>query len=202
MKLHVSKGNSKLGNIQSISFPPILTCPPNAPCKKKCYACKAYRQYPAVRNALMDNYDLYRQSPQVFYNEALSAIQAGKGDRFRWLVSGDMIDRFFPVMIDLIAKKTPSKKFLAYTKKHDLLDGMTDFADNLVIRRSLWGVDDLYKAGFPDGCHYAITILKGETLGNFRATVGNLNAIVCSGDCRTCSACWDKNVKLVIFNEH
>ena len=41
----ISEKNTKMGWIPSVSLPPIITCRPNAPCKKDCYALKAYRCY-------------------------------------------------------------------------------------------------------------------------------------------------------------
>ena len=47
----ISKGNSKMGAIPSVSLPPCITCNPTAPCFKKCYAVKLSRRYKTVKTA-------------------------------------------------------------------------------------------------------------------------------------------------------
>jgi len=49
MKISISDKNSKLGKIPNISLTPIASCPNCSTCKSKCYALKAYRQYPASK---------------------------------------------------------------------------------------------------------------------------------------------------------
>ena len=43
MKVSISKGNSKMGAIPSVSLPPITTCAAGCTCAKKCYAAKLCR---------------------------------------------------------------------------------------------------------------------------------------------------------------
>lgn len=35
--LNISEGNSKMDAIPSFSLPPVITCRPDAPCRKECY---------------------------------------------------------------------------------------------------------------------------------------------------------------------
>lgn len=203
-KLHISKGNTKLGAIPSISFPPIVTCRANVPCKKKCYACKSYRQYPAVRTAYNDNLELYADDIVEFYGEATRAISKLKSPLFRWLVSGDApTSELFGVM-HWTAWDNPAKRFLAYTKRHDWLKAylnvVGDTPDNLVIRQSLWGVGERSLIDVHSNIRYALTVLKGER-GQDISLSGDI-VVRCHGNCRTCNACWDRDVKLVLFEEH
>lgn len=67
MKLHISNGNTKLGQVPNISFPPVKTCRKKVPCAKDgCYALKFYRMWPAVKNAWDENYKLYKKDPAQF----------------------------------------------------------------------------------------------------------------------------------------
>ena len=54
MGVCISKGNSKLGEIKSVSLPSGLTCI-KCGCNKKCYAKKIERLRPSVRNSYIRN---------------------------------------------------------------------------------------------------------------------------------------------------
>ena len=49
----ISKGNSKMGRIASVSLPAGITCNPSAPCYKACYA----RRLAARRQNVRDAYE-------------------------------------------------------------------------------------------------------------------------------------------------
>lgn len=138
-KLHISDGNIKLGNISNINLPPILACKKGVPCasEKLCYAIKSFRQYPNVRKAWNENFQLYKNNPNDYYSELENYLKKKKRiNRFRWHSSGDIIDQnYFEMMKDL-AKNFPKINFLAYTK-NDLID-FNNPPSNLTIRFSYW----------------------------------------------------------------
>ena len=53
-KISISRGNSKMGAIPSVSLPCRVTCNQNAPCFKKCYAARIELRYKESRNAYAD----------------------------------------------------------------------------------------------------------------------------------------------------
>jgi hypothetical protein len=91
-KIHISPGNTKMGKVPSVSFPPCTTCAPDAPCKKVCYARKAYRMYEATRKAYQRNLRIYRRSPVTFWNQLDEYLERKQPRFFRFHVSGDIPD--------------------------------------------------------------------------------------------------------------
>ena len=91
----ISKGNIKLGSIPNVNLPPIVTCESGVPCAQKngCYALKAYRQYPNVRNAWNNNLNVYSMNPDFYFESICKQLGKMKNlPRFRWHSSGDMVD--------------------------------------------------------------------------------------------------------------
>ena len=76
LKVSISKGNSKMGSIPSVSLPPCTTCNPNAPCFKKCYAVKIQRLYKTVKTAYENNLDteLELLKKELQHKEELLAV--------------------------------------------------------------------------------------------------------------------------------
>lgn len=66
----ISGGNSKMGNIPSVSLPSVITCRQCA-CQEKCYARRLERLRPAVRNAYQHNLDVLNSDPET-YRQAFS----------------------------------------------------------------------------------------------------------------------------------
>ena len=67
--ISVSKGNTKMGAIPSISLPPIVTCSNRAigTCSKKCYACKICRYSKEAKAAYSRNLDILKNNPDLFF---------------------------------------------------------------------------------------------------------------------------------------
>ena len=65
----ISKGNSKMGAIPSVSLPACITCNPNAPCFKLCYAAKISRLYSSVKNAYDRNLDILNSDPARYWEQ-------------------------------------------------------------------------------------------------------------------------------------
>ena len=65
----ISNGNTKMGNIPSVSLPAGITCRPDCSCQDKCYAKKLERIRKSVREAYRHNYDLLLINPTTYWRE-------------------------------------------------------------------------------------------------------------------------------------
>ena len=64
VSVSISKGNEKLGSIQSVSLPSSTTCRP-CDCIKKCYARRIERRRPSVEVAYKTNLRVLTENPDV-----------------------------------------------------------------------------------------------------------------------------------------
>lgn len=187
----MTSGNKKLGKkVLNISRTPCATCPSDAPCRAKCYAMKAYRQYPNVRQAWNGNTEAAKNLPEYF-KDINTIVSKKKPVHFRWHVAGDIDSQEYLNGMKLVARANPDTKFLAFTKNHNL--DFVGLPKNLEVVASLWpnwGKDTvgLRKAWMQDG-----------TENRIPAT-----ALVCPGSCETCKACWSLTAdnRDVVFNVH
>lgn len=200
MNVKISKGNSKMGTIQSVSLPSGKTCRQDCSCGKICYARKLERMRPSVRQAYQHNYDLLNCDPDTYWREVEASIMMSRF--FRYHVSGDIPDNvYFAHMID-IAERNPHCEMLCFTKKYDLVNDFLDFGgtipQNLHIIFSGW---------------YDIEMVNPYNLpeAHVRYRDGNTtareDAKLCGGNCTECAitdgGCWTaKHGEQVVFNEH
>lgn len=92
-EVKISYGNSKIGRIANISLPPIMSCPKDVPCSIGCYALKSYRLYENVRKAWDWNLKLLKDDPYDYFGSLIDQLKRKKQlKRFRWHVSGDIVD--------------------------------------------------------------------------------------------------------------
>lgn len=200
MTLKVSNGNSKLGNISSISLPAGLTCRQDCECGKKCYAKRLERLRPSVKNAYLVNYDLLNYDSLTFWREVEAAIMMSR--YFRFHVSGDIPDCvYFAHMID-IADRNPHCNILCFTKKYSIVNDHLNFGgnipQNLHIIFSGW---QNLRMDNPYNLPEAHVRYKDGT------TTARDDAKECGGNCSECaitdSGCWTlKRGEQIVFNEH
>ena len=198
MKVSISKGNSKMGAIPSVSLPPITTCAAGCTCAKKCYAAKLCRIYPSVRKAYENNLDAYLDCDGDYFQQVYTAARTQRF--FRWHVSGDIVsDSYFHGMV-IMAHELPGTEFLCFTKRYDivnryLVDG-AKLPENLHVIFSAW-------PGMPmDNPHnlpVAQVIFKGQEPAD--------SWKVCGGSCTECACrgigCWElKDGEIIAFYEH
>lgn len=121
IRLHISKGNVKLGSISNISTPPVVTCHNCKNCSKYCYAIRSYMRSKEAQGAWNENMVLFNLDPDRYFREISNAV---KLDRFfRWHVSGDIINaRYFLGMV-AVALENPKCEFLAFTKAYEIVNG-------------------------------------------------------------------------------
>jgi hypothetical protein len=186
----ISKGNTKLGNVMNLSLTPCKTCPADAPCRDKCYAMKAYRQYPNVREAWNGNTEATNNRP-AFFSEVNKSVNKKKPEYFRWQVAGDILDQNYLDGMKMVARANPKTKFLAFTKNHGLDFG--SLPKNLQIVASLWSNWGKRPVGLP---------VAWMQDGKENRVTGN--EIECPGKCKDCKACWNLNSlgKDVVFKAH
>lgn len=201
MKVSISKGNSKMGAIPSVSLPPIITCPKNAPCAKKCYAQKLCRLYPTVKKAYNNNLEILKADPAEYWAQVEQAVKMAR--YFRFHVSGDIPSAdYFKRMIEL-ADQNPHCEILAFTKQYDIVNYCMSkcliipiLPPNLHIIFSEWGNAPIPN---PHNLPTAAVIFKGsEPLDNWK---------ICGGNCAECACrgvgCWElKKGETIAFYEH
>ena len=201
MERHVSisKGNSKMGTISSVSLPAGLTCRECA-CKTKCYAMKIERLRPNVRSAYANNMIILQEDPAKYWREVEAAIMMSRF--FRFHVSGDIPDMTYFTFMVTLAKRNKHCCMLCFTKRYEIINEFIkaygELPVNLQIVFSGWpGLDMKNEFHLP------------EAHVRFRdgSTTASTGAIECSGNCTECAAtdmgCWTlKKGQQVIFDEH
>lgn len=200
--IHISRGVSKLGtDIPSVNLPPVVTCRKEAPCYKKCYARKGRFSFSHNKQLLQRNYDVWRNDPEAFENDV--RVAAWHSRFFRWHSSGDIPDEKYLDMMVRIAKDVPETRFLAFTKKCEMINEWIrkngDLPENLSVVFSAWG--SIFIPENPYQLSVAYVNLKD---GSCKIPEDALRCPKYCGDCvMTGCSCWDlkKNMS-VVFNEH
>ncbi len=202
MKLHISRGNSKIGKTLNVSLPPIKTCRKSAPCAKDCYANNhAYRLYPGTRNAWDGNLALYKAHPDLYWFEIFQAVKRARTFKmFRWHVGGDIPDMDYLLgMLDM-ASRVPKMQFLCFTKKYELLKAYTSdgsrIPKNLRIIVSRWPGLAMPK----ELCAFPQAWMADCNNPDLRIP---RSADECPGACEACGLCWKLTTgDNVVFNRH
>lgn len=199
----ISLNNSKLGDkIPSLSFPAVVTCNPEAPCFKECYARKGYMAF-HQKGVYLDNYNEYKADPRAFFDNLQQWINNEDCiyKFFRYFASGDIPDPGFLRGMVETAEKCPQTKFLAFTKRfnfvNDFLSNGGTIPANLKIIFSHWckGFEVPNPYGLPCTYVYFKDATKNDAIPEF--------AIPCTGSCKTCKACWDLQPgQSVYFKQH
>lgn len=197
-KISISKGNSKMGFIPSVSLPPIVTCAAGCKCAKKCYAAKLCKLRPNVRKAYQGNLDALLEDEENYWYQVNHAVKMAK--YFRFHVSGDIVDYHYFESMVLTAERNPGTNILAFTKQYDIVNQYLDIfgylPENLKIIFSAW-------PGMPmDNRHnmpVANVIFRGsEPADNWKICGGNCSECACRG-----VGCWElKKGEHIAFYEH
>ena len=199
----ISKGNIKMGQIQSVSLPPIVTCSASAYkfCGKKCYARKICKLRRTVRESYDNNLDILLNDKELFWREVEGSIKLTT--YFRFFVSGDIYDKDFLENMVLCARKNKHCNILCFTKKYSLVNEYLEhhrLPKNLNIVFSAWkGLEMPNPFNLPT----AEVMYKD---GTSTAEEGK-KYIYCSGNCSECisekRSCWNlRKGEGVIFAEH
>lgn len=204
MKVTISTTNSKLGGfIPSVNLPAGLTCRPDAPCQKGCYAKKGNWLYKNVKTSLLNNLDYFKTSPESYFNDIINYLNNGDISYkfFRWHSSGDIVNNEYLKGILKVANACPQTKFLCFTKKFYLINLYLDnggiLPNNLKIVFSAW--NNTFKIDNPHNLPVTYVRFKDESKN---ADIPEF-AIPCIGKCYECKSCWSlEKGQSVVFNQH
>ena len=200
LKVCISKGNSKMGKIPSVSLPSIITCRKGCECCKGCYAAKLERIYKNVRESYQKNLDILINHPDEYWKQIKEAV--AKNRFFRFHVSGDIPTYEYLVKMVETATENPNCEILTFTKQYEYankyLDEHGEFPKNLHLILSGW------RNFVPENPHNL-----PEAHVRFKDGYCNAreDAIECFGNCTDCSVagcgCWKlKKGEQVVFNQH
>ena len=202
-EISMSNNNSKTGKAcLNLAFP-IVTCRPDAPCRHECYAGKGCQQIAVVQGAYYRNLRLYYDDPENFFEQVYCKVKFSGLPKVRIFDSGDFPDEEFLVRLVDLCKKTPNTKYMAFTKKYEIVNEYIsengELPENLNIIFSAW--DKLWYVPNPYGLGVAYVDFTDKRLNPEFPK----NAFVCPGresTCSACGACWSKKLKAVVFHQH
>jgi len=153
-----------------------------------CYALKGnYTRYPAIKAAQYRRLDAINHPLWV---EAMSTKIRGQ-KWFRWHDAGDLQSKKHMQKIIEVCKLTPNTKHWLPTQERQYLPAPEEVPENLIIRLSRSKVDG------PAG--NAWTHDSGVTTQEGKRTCPAPDQ---GGECRDCRACWNKDIKSVIYGKH
>ena len=194
----ISKGNIKMGEIKSVSLPPVITCAENCTCAKKCYAMRMYRRFKQVKESYDRNLNIYINNPTEYWKQVNDALCTSRF--FRFHVSGDIPTYDYLVQMIETVRNNPHCNVLVFTKQYNFvnmaIESGIEIPSNLHILFSEWTGMPLPN---PHNLPVAHVIFKG--------TKPQPNWKICSGNCLECAKanknCWAlKNGEHVAFHEH
>ena len=184
----ISKGNSKLGAIPSVSLPACITCNPSAPCFKLCYAAKIERIYKSAKASYQRNLDILQSDPASYWLQVKAAAMVNR--YFRYHVSGDIPSKeYFNNMVKL-AEELPATQFLAFTKQYHIVNQFINdggkIPHNLKILFSNW---NKWKCENPHNLPICEVIFPDMEISD--------SWKICGGNCTECACrgigCWQIN---------
>lgn len=202
-ELHVSisRGNSKMGAIPSLSLPPFVSCSPAACklCGKKCYARRIVARRKTVKEAYEKNLYILLNEPEKFWREVDGAL--AMSTHFRFGVSGDIYNADYFEHIVELTRKNKHCEVLCFTKQYDIVNNYLKhhkLPKNLHLIFSAWkGLEMPNPYNLPE----AHVMFRDGT------TTASDGAKYCSGNCSVCSiekkGCWTlQKGSQILFAEH
>lgn len=115
--ISISTGNTKMGDIPSVSLPPIITCQEHVPCARdgRCYVIK-HMKFGTVVRAFSKNYRIYLEDPQRYFSQIKGYLLFYEPEYFRYHVGGDIPDQEYFDRIKALCLEVPEVKFMLMTK--------------------------------------------------------------------------------------
>ena len=202
-EISMANRNSKTGvACLNLAFPTCV-CRADAPCKHICYAEKGRQSMANVQAAYYKNLRLYMENPEEFFEQVYYKVKFSGLPKVRLFDSGDFPDyEFLERLVDL-CNKTKDVKYMAFTKKYELVNEYIDkngkLPKNLNIMFSAWDV--LWEVPNPHGLGIAYVDFDDKRMNPKIPK----EAFVCPGRATTCSACgvcWSQKIKFVVFRQH
>lgn len=157
----------------------------------KCYARKGRYAFFRVQSALERRLQAWLEDPDWVYLMAIRLLLYNK-EYFRWFDSGDLQSRQMFEDINTVAALTPNIKHWLPTQERQIIKSYTGaISPNLVVRISNPMIDKPRALGY--GCSSSVTTQK---------SLATCRSFETKGQCQDCRACWDPNVKHVIYFIH
>lgn len=195
----ISRGNSKMGAIPSVSLPSVVTCRVCA-CQQKCYARKLERIYKNVAESYQNNLRVLREAPDVYWREVEASIMMSRF--FRFHVSGDIPDAAYLDRMVEVASRQTHCEILCFTKKFEIVNEYIaahgELPPNLHMVFSAWiGLEMVNPFSLPEA---HVRYRDGTT-------TARPDAVKCNGNCTECATtdggCWTlRRGEQVVFDEH
>ena len=194
----ISKGNTKMGSIPSVSLPPIITCKNCSSCSKDCYAAKLCRIYKSVKAAYDRNYEILKADRNAYFTQVKAAAMVNR--YFRFHVSGDIIDQDYLDRMVKVARECKGTTFLAFTKNYE--DVNAYFAKHKQPKNLKLIFSLPFDGAIIDNPHNlptAAVIFKGKE--------PDASWKICGGNCTECACrgvgCWElKKGETIAFYKH
>ena len=180
IKVHIAKGNRKVGRVWNVSNMPRVCCGNCSTCEHYCYDIKACIQYKNVMTARAENTALAQDDPVEYFTQIVNRLTPRiKRKYFRWHVGGEILNKEYFTCMCLVASARPDWKFWTYTKMHDLVNQYIAeggyIPDNLTV---LYSKDRNAVVPNPYGMPEAYTVIDGDTEDG--------HGFKCPGNCEVC----------------
>ena len=194
--LKITDSFTKTSKMPGLSYSlPAWACQTGSKLRKvktsPCYGCYAlkgnYTRYPAIKIA---QYRRLAAIKMEGWTRAM-AVQILKQKYFRWHDAGDVQSHEHMAKIIEVCKLTPNTKHWLPTQERQYLPKPEDVPENLIIRLSRSKVDG--PAGNAWTHDSGVTTKEGER---------TCPAPDQGGACKDCRACWNKDIKSVIYGKH
>lgn len=138
----ISKGNTKVGAIPSVSLLPVEDCKNCKACMHSCYDLRHDLIYKNVLRQRAANSAICKASMQRYFQEIDAWITCNFPRAFRWHIGGDIGGAEYLDGMVKIANGHPDVLFLAFTKAFSVVNGFLSsggkIPDNLKIIFSGW----------------------------------------------------------------
>ena len=187
--MNILSSNSKTG--YSVNFPIEQTCDKTCPFyqDRSCYGLKGRFIFGSVKRANEARYELYKNSPIIYFNRLSSEIAKKQRTLTHLRINGigDLIDLDFALRLSNLARQFPKIKFLIITRKKAICEQVI-WPDNVTVRYSDGIMGDLRSE-----------VVTDKQQASCPATLKDSGIKTC----RQCGfKCYDKEIGNVSFLKH
>lgn len=180
----VASGNTKLGDIPSVSLLPVVTCDRAAPCCQG--GCYARTLCGRAGKTWGHNTELAAKDPATFFSSLRQQFRTRESSgipAFRWFVGGDFPSRRFLSLTMKFMADHSKTKFLVFTKRYKWMARWLDshsLPKNVSVVLSSWPGYQIFNPH-----NLPVVWLQDGTEDRVPA-----DAIPCHGSCEGCGMCW------------
>lgn len=129
LSIFISDGNKKMGAVPSVSLTPVASCHNCSECMKHCYARRMYGRYKSLRPQYDANFELYKTNPKSYFKQINKVLSVC--DKFRFHVSGDIVDMQYMDMMVQVCRRNPKCEVLVFTKAYQIVNKYMSIVDNM-----------------------------------------------------------------------